>query len=375
MTTGWEHQVLTPGKAVLVSLPDHWSSMQLYSEGDALYESMRRDIAGARSSIRLELYLFADDEAGEPFIEALCRKAREGLRVAVRVDGIGSLTRLSRWARDRMRRSGVRLMNAPRQFRGGLHLINRRDHRKLLVVDGRAAYLGGFNIHRECSRAAYGERCWRDLHVRFEGVLARDAAEAFDTYTCGQRDWQPDRSEPPLLVSNHSRGCRVRLYCALMAQLAGAGKRIWVTSPYFVPNRGILRQLEDAARRGVDVRVLVPAKGDVPVVRSATRAAGQRLAEAGVRVYEYQPRMQHAKALLVDEDWSTLGTANIDYRSLFINDELNLITRSRNMSRALTRWFEEGFADSRVLTREPSDAWHPMGDALQAVAWRLRRWL
>jgi len=349
--------------------------MQVFSEGDELYDAMLRDIGEARSAVRLESYLFADDEVGRPFVDLLCRKARQGVYVVVRVDTIGSLLRLGPGARRRMVRAGVRLHYGPPRPWRQLHRFNRRDHRKLLTVDDERAYLGGFNIHRECSRKAVGDRRWRDLHLRFGGPLAGEAVAAFDAYGNGRSDWEPGQHGPPLLLSNHGRGFRFQLYHALVRQLSRARRRLWLASPYFVPDRGFRRHLRQAALRGVDVRVLVPAHGDVPIVRSATRASVDMLLDAGVKVYEYLPRMQHAKAMLADDDWATVGTANFDYRSLFINDELNLVTCSPDISGAIAGWFEEGFRDSSVVAANRPKRTVLLESVIQAMAWSVRRWL
>lgn len=355
--------------------PESPGNLRVFDEGDELYASMQRDIDSARSTIRLELYLLAGDEAGRPIIDALCNRARQGVDVRVRVDTAGSLLRLGLVSRRRMRRAGIHLAGAPRPIWRQLINPNRRDHRKLLIVDERLAYLGGFNIHRECSERSYGLRRWRDLHVRFDGTLVEDAVDAFDTYGAGQLDWQPARGGSPLLIGNHSRTCRFRLYCRSVAALANARRRIWIASPYFVPNHGITRQLRRAVHRGVDVRLQIPARGDVPLVRWATAISAQRLAKAGVRVFRYLPRMNHAKAVLVDDDWASVGTANVDYRSLFTNDELNLIGRSAILSRRLAQWFEAGFADSTELGPVSSAEAVPDRRLVRWLVWKLRRWL
>lgn len=355
--------------------PADGEKMHLFDDGDELYASMCGDIEAARESIRLEMYLFAADEAGWPIIGRLCARARDGVRVEVRVDSIGSMLRLGMRARRRLRRAGVRLTGAPCPVWRQLVNPGRRDHRKLLIVDGRVAYLGGFNIHRQCSQRSYGARRWRDLHVRFRGGLVNDAVDAFDTYGAGQLDWQPARGGSPLLIGNHSRECRFRLYCRSVAGLASARRRIWIASPYFVPNRGITGQLRRAAQRGVDVRLQIPAGGDVPVVGWATAISAHRLAKAGVRVYRYLPRMNHAKSIVVDDDWASVGTANVDYRSLFTNDELNLISRSASLNRRLAQWFEAGFAESTTLSpNAPTEAFSDR-PLVRWLVWKLRRWL
>lgn len=253
---------------------------------------------------------------------------------------------------------------------------NRRDHRKLLVVDQRHAYLGGFNIHRENSRALYGEQRWRDTHVAMQGALAEQAGELFDAFWRGQRRWLPDAAlSDSILVHNHTRTCRHRLRCIYADAFTAARHHIYLTTPYFVPDHHTQLGLKAAARRGVDVRLLVPGKSDVRITQWAARAAYADLLAAGVRIYEYQPRVLHAKTVVVDGEWAMLGTANLDYRSLFVNYELNLVTRDPDLSSELEQRFVEDLEDS---LRIQAAHWGRRGwpaRLSEAVGWLGRRWL
>jgi len=162
---------------------------------------------------------------------------------------------------------------------------------------------------------------------------------------------------------------------ALQHRFAEARERIWLTTPYFVPDSKTQRWLCAAAGRGVDVRVLVPGKNDVRLVQWAGRAAYSRLLRAGARIYEYQPRTLHAKTLLVDHDWSTVGTANFDYRSFFINYELNLVARSARMNAALAELFAHDLDAADEIRKQPW-AGRPLTDRMaEFIGWSARRWL
>lgn len=334
----------------------------LFSEGDVLYQSMLNAIGAARGTIRLETYIFADDEIGRMFADAMASKASEGVDVRVLIDAAGSLF----WGSHRLRRSlregGVKVKWYHRwSWRHPLR-YNQRNHRKLLVVDNDAAYLGGFNIHRENSQKVYGERRWRDTHARVEGDLVRQAAAQFDAVWAGEKTFTDaaDPDGPAMIVSNIFRNCRHRFRCLYRERIGSASSRVLLTTPYFVPDRRTLATLLAAARRGLDVRVLVPAKSDVPMVRWAARAMYAVMLQAGIRVYEYAPRFLHAKCAAIDGGWSIIGSSNIDYRSFGVNYEICLVAHDRALTSQLTEQFFQDLSEADEVGRE---------------AWSRRRWL
>jgi len=352
------------------------NSFELFTEGDELYRAMLAAIAAARQQVDLESYIFADDEVGWWFAKALAERARAGIRVRVHLDAAGSLFWISRRLKTYLRQQGVAVKWFHRWSWRRPWRYNRRDHRKLLVVDNRRAYLGGFNIHRESSYALYGDKRWRDTHVAMRGPLARDAGQLFDAFWRGHRRWLPDSvSGDSILVHNHTRTCRHRLRCIYADAFVGARHCIYLTTPYFVPDHHTQQGLKTAARRGVDVCVIVPHKSDVRLAQRAARFAYANLLAAGVRIYEYLPRMLHAKTVVVDGEWAMLGTANLDYRSLFVNYELNLVTRDPGLSSELEQQFLGDLADSvRILpARWERRRWPAR--LSEAAAWIARRWL
>lgn len=356
-------------------MTDTAPAFTLFVEGDALYDAMLADLAGAQRAIRLESYIFADDEIGSRFVEALEDAAQAGIATTLRLDAAGSWGGLSRSSRATLDRSGVALRWSRAWSWRHPWVFHRRNHRKLLIVDDRVAYLGGFNIHRDSSRRVVGESRWRDTHVRIAGPLVHDAMAVFDRYLRLGRLWQPRTMRGLYLLPNRTARCRHRLRCAFNDRFAAARERVWLTTPYFVPDRHSQRRLCGAARRGVDVRLLVPGKSDVAIAQWASRAAYSRMLAAGVRIFEYQPRVLHAKTALVDRDWGTVGTANFDYRSFFVNDELNLIAEDPSFNAELAAQFERDLAESREVTAEPwrRRPWRAM--VAEAIGWWARRWL
>ncbi len=350
---------------------------RLFTEGDELYAAMLASIRSARDSVRMESYIFASDEIGWQFTQALVQRAEAGVNVKLHLDAAGVLGRSSRIMERYLRKKGVLLKLFHRwSWRYPLR-YNRRNHRKLLIIDDQAAYVGGFNIHRQSSRRLFGETRWRDTHAMISGTLVKDAAKLFDTFWSGKRRWMPDQrsGRATSLVSNHMHACRHMIRCLYSEAFADARERIFLTTPYFVPDFLMQQRLIRAARRGLDVRLLVPSKCDVPITRWAAHAFYDGLISSGVRIYEYQPRMLHAKIVVIDGDWATVGTANLDYRSLFLNYELLLATREPGICAELRQQFLDDLTESLPITPANWAKRNWPGRILEAFGWIMRRWL
>ena len=334
-------------------------------------------IATARQSIELESYIFADDEVGRRFIAALGERSRAGVQVRVHLDAAGSLFWGPRAVRRALTAAGVQVHWFHRwNWRMPLR-YNRRNHRKLLAVDGKLGFFGGFNIHRENSRALYGERRWRDTHLEVEGRMARDLQILFDAFWRRRQRNSPVTipSEGNELITNYSRRGRRFLHKLFTSRFATAKRSIHLTTPYFVPDYRTRRSLMRAARRGVDVRLLVPRKNNERLAQWAAHAAYANLLDAGVHIHEYLPRMLHAKTMVVDGTWSSVGTANLDYRSFFLNYELNLASEDRALARNLERHFREDLRQSEAIQprRWAQRSW--LLRPLELIAWAGRHWL
>lgn len=351
-----------------------WS---VYAEGDLLYDAMLADLRAATRSIRLESYIIASDAVGQAFVAALCAAARRGVSVALRTDHAGSFFSLARLDIRRLRAAGVDFHWSRRWTPKRPLTFARRNHRKLLIVDEEIAFLGGFNLHVPSSQRLHGPSRWRDTHVRFIGRLAALAAEIFDA--CAVDAHAPVRVPPAIgaaqLIPNSSARCRHVWRCTLRNAMRHAHSRIWVTTPYFVPDRRLQRQLGRAATGGIDVRLLVPGKSDVRLTQWAARAAYAGLLAHGVRIFEYTPRVIHSKTMLVDGDWAAIGTANLDYRSLFLNDEINLVVTDGSLNSVLGELFECDLAESREVLAGPWRLRPWWGLPAEAIGWAMRRWL
>lgn len=357
--------------------PSEPTGVELFSEGDTLYSAMLASIRGARHAVRMESYIFASDEIGWQFAEALAERAAAGIDVRLHLDAAGAWRSSSLALQRHLRERGVRVRWFHRWSWRQPMRYNRRNHRKLLVVDERAAYVGGFNIHRESSRRVYGASRWRDAHAELSGSLVSDARKLFDAFWRGHRRWMPAQhgGHETSLVSNHTRACRHQIRCLYSEAFASARERIYLTTPYFVPDLLTQQRLMNAARRGIDVRLLVPSKSDVPITRWAAHAFYSELMSAGVRIYEYLPRMLHAKTVVIDGRWATLGTANLDYRSLFLNYELILVMKRIRQCGLLERHFLEDLSESQQIIANTWARRRWAGKLLEGIGWTMRRWL
>lgn len=348
-----------------------WS---IYVEGDELYDAMVDAIRAARVAVRMESYLFVDDAVGRLIAAALADSARRECAVWLRVDYAGSRWELTDALVQELESAGVHFEWSHRWEWSRPWAFHRRNHRKLLIIDDSIAFVGGFNIHAASSLRAVGASRWRDTHVRFTGTAVRHAVEIFNG--AGHLVHRlKHRLQSLSLIPETTRRCRRRLRCEIDRAFRSARRRIWLTTPYFVPDSRLRRRLIAAAECNVDVRVLTPAKSDVPLAQWAARALYSGLLRHGVRVYEYQPRVLHAKTLLVDDAWASVGTANLDYRSLFINAEVNLVTSDAGFCETLAEQFlaDLGAAQEITFERWQNRAWWQL--AREAFAWPLRRWL
>ncbi|MDN5849317.1 MAG: phospholipase D-like domain-containing protein [Nitrococcus sp.] len=349
----------------------------VYTEGDELYRAMLSTIQSARRSISLETYTYADDAVGRRFSRALVERAESGVRVRLLVDAFGSLGCFTRHAEKELRAAGAQVRRFHRwQWHDPLR-YNKRDHRKLLVIDRHYAFLGGFNIHEQNSRVHSGPERWRDTHVHFEGALAREAEALFDMFWY-RRLRHPHTLRLPatdVLASNHNIHTRQRLRYFVDDILENARNRLWVSTPYFVPDQHMQKRLTRAAQRGVDVRMLVPRKSDVQLARWASRAVYAKLLHEGVRIFEYLPRMLHAKIVVADGEWCMVGTSNLDYRSSHHNYEINLISADPALCRELEGHFRRELHNSAEVHHSGWAIRSPFQRFPETIGWLMRRWL
>ena len=330
-------------------MPTLSTSPTLMVGGGATFEAILADLAAAEHHAHLEYYIFEPDRTGTQIRDALVACAMRGVRVRLLLDALGS-SRLSRAFLKPLRDAGVeiawfhpfrlRWIRAPR--------INLRNHRKLVVIDGRVGFTGGINITDE-ENERLREDAYHDLHLRLEGPVVRWLQVAFlEDWSYATRialrdarlwpELEPG-TVPTLVLPSGPDSPWEAIHRLHIEAITRADRRVWLVTPYFVPTEAARCALTSAALRGLDVRVLVPRISDSRIVSAAGRSYYDELVGAGVRVFEYQPRMLHSKALLVDGETVLIGSANFDNRSFRLNFELSLLLRDSFLASALEAVF------------------------------------
>ncbi|HEX6615280.1 MAG TPA: phospholipase D-like domain-containing protein [Gemmatimonadales bacterium] len=351
--------------------------------GDQVFPAMLDAIHSARRTITFESYIYWSSDIAREFTTALVERARAGVRVHLLIDWVGS-QKVDHGAVEQLRAAGADVVfYRPLRFYQ-LDRVNRRDHRKLLIVDGRVGFTGGVGVADQWLGNAQDQDHWRDSHFRVEGPVVAQLQAAF------MDDWfetqgvvldgpgyfpDLDRVGPSLgqVFWSSPRGGNGNLRMMFLLAIASAAKRILIANAYFVPDETTVEMLAAAARRGVDVEIIVPGPIlDAQVVRRASRATWGPMLAAGVRIYEYQPTMYHPKVMVVDEVWVSVGSTNFDDRSFRLNQEANLNVYDRGFAAAETAAFERDRGVSRQVTLE---AWRrrPVWERVQERAAGLLR--
>lgn len=350
--------------------------LDLYHDGAAAFAAMEEAIAAAARHVHLETYIFEPDATGTRMRDLLVEKARAGVRVRLLVDAVGA-PRARRFLAPLVAAGGEVARFNPMGF--GLvrfRLVNFRTHRKLLVCDGRVGFAGGMNV-ADCHtlgelRGREREAPWRDTQLRLEGRAVAGLQRTFledwhfatgfvpDTASCFPEEPDDGPFRVQVLRSGPDRDV-YPIHEFVFAAIAGADERVWLATPYLVPDEPILTALRSAAHRGVDVRVLVPRHGDSRLVQAAMRSFYGDLLAAGVTVREYRPAMLHAKLLVVDRELSVLGSANFDNRSFRLNFEVAVAIYGAATADALAAQLEaDAERASRVTPRRLASRSLPM---------------
>jgi cardiolipin synthase A/B len=329
--------------------------------GCEIFPAMLEAIRSAERTINFATYVYWTGSIAPEFAEALAERSEAGVEVNVLLDAVGA-AKMDRSLIDRLEAAGAKVawFRPTRWYT--LHKLNNRTHRKILVVDGRVGFTGGVGIAEEWTGNGEDPGHWRDTHVRVEGPAARDLfggfldnwAEATQCILSGPDhlpdiDGFDDGVQVQVTRSTAEKGATDAEHL-FYAAIACAQERIWLTTAYFAPRRAFVEALCEAVGRGVDVRVLTNGPHiDKQVVRQAGHRTYQRMLECGVRIFEYQRTMLHAKVMIVDANWATVGSINFDNRSFALNDELNLSLRDRGVVAGLEKHFLADLDESRGL--------------------------
>lgn len=371
------------------------NKVELLVDGPTTYRSMFAAIENARDHINMETYIIENDDIGQKFAELLTRKQRNGVQVNLIYDSVGSISTPREFFTP-LKESGVNVLEFnpinPLVARKGWQ-VNQRDHRKLLIVDGQVAFVGGINISSVYSSGSFGKSKpakdttpWRDTHLRIAGPVVSEFQKLF------MATWREQKGTPlapkkyfPQPTSQGNEVVRAigsspdepysQIYATLLSAINSAESQIFLTNAYFVPDPQLLAALKEAVQRGVDVRLLLPEKTDSALVFYASRSYYDELLSAGVKIYVRQDALLHAKTALIDGVWSTVGSTNLDWRSFLNNQEINAVMLGQDFGVQLQALFEKDMESSKLITLE---AWRKrsIGARIKERAARLwARWL
>ncbi len=337
------------------------NKLDLLENGDAYFPAMLAAIRTAQKTVNFEAYIFYSDEVGRAFRDALCERARAGVQVRVLLDGVGSGLKLDNSDVRMLKNAGCKFSyyHPLRSWR--IDRTNRRTHRRVIVIDGKIGFTGAVGFAAEWSGRAQDPKHWRDLMLRVEGPLVGELQSAFEAHwikTFGETLSGADQfpAHPPVgeihgqTIASHSFSM-APLPIAQAVSFAAATKRIWITNAYCTPTPDQVELLVKAVRRGVDVKLILPGENDdQPLTKSAGRAAYGRMLEGGVRIFEYQPTMIHTKAMLIDGEFTIIGSSNFDARSAEINEELDLAVYDAGFGKKMEAIFQKDLANSKEYT-------------------------
>jgi cardiolipin synthase A/B len=363
------------------------NKLTLLQNGPATYKSMFAAIREARDHINLETYIFDDDESGRQFSDLLLERQAAGVQVNVIYDSVGGIKTPKSFF-DRLREGGIRVLefNPVNPLAGNKKgwLLNNRDHRRQLVIDGRIAFTGGINISDTYSSAPSGKHTskkrdqtpdqsagWRDTHIRIEGPVVAEFQKLFmDTWTRQKGEPLAPKNYFPELkaqgdeivraIGSTSDDPHSLIYLTLMSAISHAELQVHLTIAYFAPDPQLLKALTDAARRGVDVKLLLPSHADSWAIFNLGRSYYTQLLRGGVKIYERRGSVMHAKTACIDGVWSTIGSTNLDWRSFLHNDEINAVILGRGFAAQMEAMFAEDLTES---------------DAITLDQWRHRSWM
>ncbi len=382
------------------------NKVDLLIDGPTTYSAMISAIQNAKDHINMETYIFEDDEIGQKFAALLISKQQSGVQVNLIYDSVGSSSTPKAFFKT-MIDSGINVLEYnpinPLVARKGWD-VNQRDHRKLLIIDGQIAFVGGINISSVYSSGSFGRGSsdnnkpksepkkvkpnqddlivaneglktpaqeasslegtpWRDTHMQMVGPVVAEFQKLFiETWTVQKGEKLASKNYFPMLTNQGNEIVRAigsspdepysQIYSTLLSAINSAETQVFLTNAYFVPDPQLLASLKEAVARGVDVRLLLPEKTDSIMVFYASRSYYDELLSSGVKIYERQGAMLHAKTALIDGVWSTIGSTNLDWRSFTNNQEINAVMLSQDFGGKMQMIFEKDLTTSKLITLE-----------------------
>lgn len=351
------------------------NKLTLLQDGPATYHAMFAAMRAAKDHIHLETYIFEDDDIGRQFADLLLQRQAAGVQVNLIYDSVGCLNTPKEFF-DRLSDGGIQVLEFnpvnPLAGKKKEWLLNNRDHRKLLVVDGRVAFIGGINISEAYSagssirltRKREGKALgWRDTHLQIEGPVVAEFQKLFiETWNKQKGPSLAEKNYFPKLekqgdeivraIGSASADPHSLIYLTLMSAIDSAEQRIYLTNAYFVPDPQLVKALTDAARRGVEVKLVLPSHTDSWATFHAGRSHYSKLLRSGVKIYERRGAVMHSKTASIDGVWSTIGSTNLDWRSFLHNDEINATVLGRDFAGQMDAMFAKDLAESDAIDLE-----------------------
>ena len=318
--------------------PHAWSEETLFTDGDAFFEDVLDSIQAAQRSIDLETYIFNKDRIGTKILNALIQATARGIEVRILMDGVGCFDWTPNEVMElRQKGPSVKIFHplpwyqadTPEKFIKSWEKLERRDHRKCIIIDQQVAFCGSANITEVHCKSIMGEEAFRDICVKVQGpdmtLLQKEFDWMWDTASPLAKHTPPNTMDESCLVrANSSMESRSWLFKDLFHRITHAKERVWIMTPYFVPRLNLLYALRLARRNGVDVRLLLPSKSDIGQLRRLAHTFYSTLLKNKIRIFEYQATTLHAKVCLID-NWATVGSANFNHRSFIYDYELNVV--------------------------------------------------
>lgn len=350
------------------------NKVEVLLNGDQIFPAMLKAIREAKQTIDFETYIYWSGTIGREFTQALSERARAGVKVNLLLDWVGSM-KISDREMDEMRSAGVELHRYHKPVWWKLARLNNRTHRKLLIVDGRIGFTGGVGIADKWRGQAQDPDHWRDTHFRVEGPAVGEMQAVFnDNWTKASGKvldgdayfpaLTPKGDAPAQMFSSSPTGGSESMHLMYLMAITAARRTIHLSNSYFVPDDLAVRALVAAAKRGVEVRIIVPGPHiDTEVVRAASRSLWGQLLKAGIKIAEYQPTMYHVKSLVVDSLLVSVGSTNFDNRSFILNDEANLNVLDAGFAKQQEAIFEDDWKKARPISLQQWES-RPYSDKL-----------
>ena len=349
---------------------DGGNRVQVLQNGDQFFPALLADVAAARESVHIESYIWWKGSICNQLAAALAQKARQGVEVRLMVDGSGG-RRLKGELAEMMTRAGVKIVKFHQPKLQNWGRLNNRDHRKEMIIDGRIGYIGGYGFAEEWTGHAQDKHHWRDTGLRLQGPIVNRLQGAFcenwieesGEIAAGEKYFphlQPAGTTPAHLAYTSPTGGVSSVQILYYLAIKAARREIIIQNPYLLPDDDAVEALAEAVRRGVDVKVMVPAAAatDSPIVQHASHHRYGILMQKGVKIWEYKKTLLHQKIMIVDGVWSCVGTTNFDRRALQLNDEVSLGVLDPAVAGQLRAAFE---ADLRSSERRTYEEWHHRG--------------